>query len=265
MEVAANQLLQWEESQIARPLAILRERYRCQAVVDARIVRKGDGGFYEVVDYPNPEGHRITVPSGTFDSPAGLYDREYDIWEDIVSRRDSLLTTEGLTVSTLITTQKMVSQFSRHPITQSYGGAAPGGGNMQPNAFQGALAYFNLPSTMGENLWLYDSMYDVESTDKRTSRARFIPDNVVIMLCNTNREETIQLGDDVDPAVFYDTLGYTAIGPVSGEAQPFVKVQMFPQQRHPAGIIYEGVQCAFPILQEPDAIVVIRYPDLTEA
>lgn len=276
-EEAATTLLNYEQMQIALPLAILREKQRCDAVVYARVIREGDGNFYEVVDYPNPAGHRFSVPSGTLGSPAGWYNLTgYDPFSDIVGIRDSLITNEGISISRIITTQKMYSLLNRNQIVQQYGGVitrhtndAPfvGGvnmqGMMQNNAILGALAHHGLPSTPGEDFFLYDGRYDVESQDKSKSTERFIPDNVLIMLGTTARSAEIELGDDIEPLPLYNTLGYTALGRPLGTSRSGVKTGVFTNDRHPPSIDFEGNQTSLPVIQDADRIVVITIPDPT--
>lgn len=275
MESAARSLLDFTETQVSVPLATLREKYRCDAIVKARIVRRGDGDFYEVVDYDNPAGTRFSVPSGTVAAPAGWHDTGYDLYQDIVGLRDRIKEDEGLEISAIITTQRMLSLMNRNDYTQLYGaGATVEAGKItkvdvtrQGQALFGALAYHDLPAVRGENFFTYDGRYDVEvpggTSSLVASTERFIPNNVFIMLCQTGRDAEIDLGDDVEPFPLFDTLGYTGIGKVLGENRPGVKVQDFLEERHPPHIDFEGVQCCLPVILDAKYIYVITIPDPT--
>lgn len=272
---AMADMLNYSETQVGIPLAMLREKYRCDAIVNARIIRQGDGDFYEVVDYDNPPGNRYSIPSGTVGSPAGWHSPTYDLYQDLVGIRDTLLADFGLTINATITTTKMKSLINRNTATKTYGGSVTvvqGGAigsvdatSPQMKAIYGAMAFHDLPSREGVNFFTYDSRYDIEvqggTANLTTSTERFIPNNVFIMICSTGRNGMIDLPDSVNPIPLFDTLGYTGIGKVIGEARPGVKIQSFLEEKHPPHIEFEGVQCALPVIQDPKCIIVLTIND----
>lgn len=261
MEQAETEIINFTDRTIGRSLAEYREKQRCDAIVDATILREGFNGYKEIVQVPNPTGHRVIVPSGTKSSPQGWYNSAYDPMEDIIGMVTYLRVVKGLIATRFVSSMKIKMLLARHPRVQAYGngvtvvqgqlqGSGPNGSGMTVDM---ALAKNDLPplDTYDLRYWLPDG-----------TNQRFMRDTAFVVLCQTGRDQAIDLGDE-EPIPLYDTMGYTAIGRPVGEAQPGVTVRSTFKNDKPPRIELEGWQTSLPVLQDPEAIAVLTIPDPT--
>lgn len=260
---AAAELTNFSDATIGRSLATLREVERVNCIVEGKVWRTGDGGYRELVDFPDPSGHRETIPSGTVDSLAGWYDPTHDPMEDIVGKVTWLQNEKGLTVTQIFCSTDRRAVLSRNPKIQAYGagvGVSPSGQLQStgpisfPQAVDAAFARNNLPVPEA-----YDTRYNT-IVDGRTTSLRIFPEDAFVMLCTTGRDQELDLGDEKEPIPLLDTLGYTAIGRAVGEQEPGVVVRAEAKESKPPRIEFEGWQTSFPVLQDPEALAVFRIP-----
>jgi hypothetical protein len=253
MEAAAF-LSQWLNANIIFPLRTLVEKERWEALINAKVIRTGDNGYYREIDYPNPSGHR-------FDADNPWTDPSHDPFEDIFAGADQLRD-KGYTVNRFICRSSTLRRLTRHPLVRSRMG------NITVNAAGDAFAGFGATSAQvngylnGENLpsiETYDERYFTES-----AAYHFIGEGDFVMIATTDLDETVtgpaEDGDVYLPSV----LGYTAIGRPSGETTAGRASVIEVSERKPRTITAEGWQETLPVITRPEAIVVIRNTHLVE-
>jgi hypothetical protein len=251
MQAVAN-LLRFFETGVAMPLAVLREKYRADIFDKGYVERRGANNFYELVKFPEPAGHRITVLDWS--------DPEADILGVLKSAK-RMLRDKGYNVTRMITNSDVIDDyFLKNDAIKQYG-------VMMVNAspIQGTTA-FTLPAMDEYQVvfkalgaaqlpvpQIYDHGYDTETG---TGYQKFL-NSKIILVCNTGREsEPVNLGDDTN-LVLPNTLGYTAIGLTTGQLQPGVRTKVTSYDGKDARIEAYGWQTTFPVLQDPEAYVVI--------
>ena len=108
MEAAAR-ILGWSDDTLNEALIQHNEKQRFQALVNAQVIRIGDNGFRETVQYPDPAGHRVAA-GGDWTSDA------YDPWLDIIGRM-TFLRDKGYEVNRIITTNRVKQTLAANPNT----------------------------------------------------------------------------------------------------------------------------------------------------
>jgi hypothetical protein len=261
MEQAESEVINFTDRTIGRSLAEYREKQRVDAIVEAKVVREGYNNYREVVDLPNPEGHRVTIPSGTKGSPTGWWNDSYDPIEDILDRIIWLKSEKGLIVNRIVSSTKLKMRLARHPKVQAYaGGITIVQGQLQGTGPNGTGSAVDLAFNKNEIPTL--DTYDLRYWLPDGSSKRFLRDDAFVMLCETGRDQMIDLGDE-EPLPLFNTLGYTAIGRPVGEPTPGVAVRSNFKNDKPPRIECEGWQTCFPVVQDPEAMAIITIPDPT--
>ena len=231
---------------INRALLELNEKDRWDAIVGASVARIGDNMYTETVAYPDPAGHRAAIAAAWSTGAT-------DIMEEIFSVSD-MLAAKGYTISRIISSRNVVSIMSGNDtirqragrVSISAGTITTSSGRASIGAINGMFAEDGLPG-----IELYDLQYRTS-----TGTARFIPNDVMIFLCTTGRDEALDLGDTIE--ILPDTLGYHAIGRPAGQSNPgrIIRAEAF--QSKPPRIEAEGWQTSLPVVTEPEAIAVLH-------
>lgn len=255
MQAIAN-LLRFFETGVAMPLSILREKYRADIFDKGYIERKGANQFYELVKVPEIPGHRITVLDWA--------DPTTSILTELKSIK-RMLANKGYRVNQMITTSEILEDYlvPNEEIKQ-YGlmviNSAPGAGLQQAISLPtmseqqivlSALAANSLPAPT-----IYDHGYDTLGQDNDDIGYKKFLNNKIILVASTGREQDVALGDNQN-LVLPNTLGYTAIGLATGQLQPGVRTKVENFDGKDARIEAYGWQTSFPVLQDPEAFVVI--------
>lgn len=241
---AMAQLTQWLDTTIVRAHAELVELQRWQALVDGQVIRQGITGYSETVTYPNPAGHRVNA-GGVWGNDA------YDPFDDIYAMVD-LLTSKGYTVGRIITSRKVVSIMAGNTKVQSRVGAYRLG---VATTMRASLAAINA-ALNADGLPPIET-YDLQ-TRTETGTQRFLADNAMVFAAATGRDETVDLGDSQQPLILPDTLGYSALGIVSGQSTPGRYINQRYNPDYPPSLVAEGVQETLPVILEPEAYGVIK-------
>lgn len=261
---AAFQLLRFFENTVARPLAILRERHRVDAICKGFIERRGANNFYEMVHFPKPAGHRVTVPSGTSAVKAGWYDPNHDIVGTLKAMKKMLLK-KGYRITRIITTEEIIAEcLIPNKAIRAYGlmtVTAPGGNQgfelqttPEAQALSSAFRAIGIPVPV-----TYDAGYSDQLGYHVFMKEKFV------ILCQTGRTQTVRLDDSEDPLLSLpNTLGYTAIGVATGQLTPGVQYRIEANQGKDANIYAEGWMTSFPIIQDPESYAVITVPEPTQ-
>ncbi|MFN6475245.1 hypothetical protein [Nostoc sp. DedQUE07] len=259
MQQAEEQIVNFTDRTIGRALAEYREKQRADAIVKAQIVRKGANNYQEIVDIPNPAGHRVTIPSGSVGSPTGWYNDSYDPIEDIIGKINWLKTEKGLIATRCVTSTKLKMRMAMLPKVQAYGGGITIiQGSLTGTGPNGTSSVVDL--AFAKNEIPRCDTYDLRFFNGDGSSERFMDENAFVILCETGRDQTIDLGDE-EPIPLYNTLGYTAIGRPVGEAKPGVTNRATYKDDKPPRIEMQGWQTILPVIQDPEAIAVLNVPD----
>lgn len=254
MEAVAS-VTRWLDTTVVRALVEKVEQQRWQAIVNAEVIREGDNGFYEIVQYSDPTGHRVSVPSGTTGSPAGWYDPTYDPLDDIMAQVQ-LLADKGYTVNRIVTSRRLATVLRNHPLIaarlSTFVVTPTGDINGMPgystfSKLNGILAEEGLPG-----IETYDLLYGTSGGNER-----YLPEDRMVFVATTGREEVIDLGDD-EPLIMMDTLGYAGIGRAAGQSAPGRVVNLEAFTSKPPRIEAEGWQTQLPVILEPEAIAVLQ-------
>lgn len=237
MDAMAN-VINFIETTVNRPLIELNEKQRWDAIVNAQVQRRGDNGYSEDVQYPNPSGHRV-VAAGSWSTDT------YDPFDDIYAMADTLQG-KGFTVGRIISTRNVASILARNDKVRTRVGQDTGlNGRASLSAINLALGADGLP-----NIELYDLLYRTN-----TGTGRFLPNDVFVMVATTGRDASLDLGDEIE--VVPDTLGYTAIGRAAGQSGPGRVIRAEHFENKPPRVEAEGWQTSLPVITEPEAVGVI--------
>jgi hypothetical protein len=239
-------LTNWLDITINRALIELNEKDRWDCIVDAAVVRQGDNKYEETVNYSDPSGHRAAAAAAWSTDTTDIMD---EIWSYV-----DMLATKGFTVGRIISSRNVVSIMAGNDtiksragkITISGGSIVATTGKTDLSAINGIMAEDGLPP-----IELYDLQYRTQ-----VGTARFMPNDVFIMLCTTGRDEALDRGDVIE--IVPDTIGYHAIGRPAGQSGPGRVIRAEAFTNKPPRVEAEGWQTSLPVITEPEAIVVIH-------
>jgi hypothetical protein len=232
---------------VVLPLAEWNERARWQAMVSALVQLRGDNGYSEDVGYSNPAGHRAAA-GAQWSNDAN------DPYTDIFAMVD-MLAGKGMTVRRILTSRAVITIMANNAkvvartskVTISAGSLTNVTGRVSSAELNAVNQADGLPA-----FETYDLAYRTQ-----TGYARFMPADVMVFICTTDRDETIELPDS-NPQTLFNTLGYTAIGTPAGIATPGRRIRAESFENKPPRIESEGWQASLPVIQEPEAIAVIH-------
>jgi hypothetical protein len=245
--MAVNLMLGWVDKALVRPLNVKNEKDRWAAMVNASLVRTGDGNYTETVSYPNPAGHR-SAAGGTWSNPS------YDPYTDIMAKVE-LLRGKGYTVNRIITDTPTVSIMALNAkMTARVGRLAVVAGSVVNNP-AGRVTLQELAAAFGREGLPPVETYDLQYRTQ-TSSGYYFPRGTMFFACTTGRDETIDRGD-LEPLIMQNTLGYEAIGPAAGQPGPGKVTKIFPKEDKPVRVEGESYQASIPVITDPEAIAVI--------
>lgn len=247
---AMLQVIRFVDVAVNLALIELNEKQRWDAIIDARVVRRGDNGYVEPVYYPNPPGSRTYV-AGQWSNPL------YDPWPDIMGPVQSLANL-GYAVNRIITSRKVVSILSANPKIAQRAGMQPLVLNSQGNLVQMSN---NLVSRDGlNNLASRDGIPAFETYDlsynTQTATTRFMRDDAMVFACTTGRDAEIVNQQEL--ILVPNTLGYFAIGPAVGQVDSGRVINLEAYTSKPPRIEVEGWQSGLPVIQDPQAMMVLK-------
>jgi hypothetical protein len=245
---AARQILGWTNRTLNLALVELNEKQRWDAIINAVVQRRGDNGYQEDVKISNPAGHRFNA--------GGAWSGAYDPWLD-VEAGVAVLAAANYVPSRIITSRKQIASLI---------------GNAEMQRRIGNVTFFNTDGTLTSvsntitrqqlmNYFAAQNMpvpevYD-ETYNTQVGTARFMPDDCMVIVGVTDQEEVLTLGGNQE-FVVGNTLGYTGVGVPVGEDDPGRVIRLFPDDHKPPRIDGEAWQTSFPVITQPQAIVVIK-------
>jgi hypothetical protein len=245
MEQVRN-LIDWVNLTLNMPLRMKNEYQRWQAIVNAQIVRTGDGNYRETVTVPNPAGHRVGT-GGTWS------DDSYDPWPELTGmvgflqgKGFKVLRMIGPTiVRTILSGNLKVRQ--RGGIVSIIGGSVVG--------LPGALSNEQLNSMLARDgippFETYDAQYRTQ-----TGSGYYLDRDALVFFCATGRQENA-VPLDSEPVVLSNTIGYTGIGRPTGASTPGRVLYIEPKGDKPPRVRGEAWQTSGPIIYKPEGMGVI--------
>ena len=238
---AQAEVLNWTARTLALPIQERLEKQRWEALDDARVVRAGANGYEEVVEYPNPEGHRIAggnLTSATVDPI------------EVMLGQQQLLAGKGYRVTRIITSQRVAGLIARNKNVLA---AIGGEGRTTPvritrEILNGYLQDNGLPAI---------ETYDLSARNRDGSTVRFKRENALTMVSETGRDATVDLPDGIQ--TFSDTLGYAAIGRAAGQPTPGIVTQVEYQNKKPVGLYGESYATGGVVIADPEAVARVDF------
>lgn len=244
---AMMQLIRWVDATVNLALEEKIEVARWQALVNCQVTRVGDGGYSEIIQYANPVGSRVAT-GGNWTSTS------YDPWPDIVNRV-LYLRRKGYTVNRIITSFQVMQVLLSNPNIATRANRAVIDANGQLRGMAGLLSIQDLNALAAANGMPNFETYDL-SYNTTTGSGRFFPNDAMMFIASTGRDEELEWGDPV--LLVPDTLGYTGIGTGVGQTEPGRVIYANPfLTTKPPRIECEGWQASLPVITEPDAIAMI--------
>ena len=244
---ALRRMINWADLTLNVPLLELNEKLRWDAIVDAQVTLTGDNGFSEVVAYVNPSGHRAAA-GGAWSNNA------YDPYPDIIAMVE-LLHGKGYVVNRVITGRSVVSKLTNNTNMKQRVGRVvvqPGGtivgmpGRASIDEINGIFNSDGIPAIEEYNLQYRTS----------TGTGYFLKRDVMVFICSTGREETLDFGDQ-QQLVLRDTLGYMAIGRPVGQTTPGRRTVITTKETKPPCVDGQAWETMLPVITENEAIAVI--------
>jgi hypothetical protein len=237
----------WADVVLNLALAEVNEAYRWQALENAIVQLRGDNGYSEDVPLSNPAGHRVNV-AGDWD------DDTYDPFDDIYAGVD-LLQSKGYTVSRIITSNAARTKLARNAKASNraaritlVNGAIQSTSRTSIAAINAVLAEDEIPP-----IERYDLRYRTQTGD-----TRFLGVGSMVFVAETGRDVELDIPDAEQNAVLTNTLGYTAMGRAAGQSTPGRVIRAEAKFDKPPRIEGEAWQSSFPVVQDPEAVFVLR-------
>lgn len=247
---AIQALTKWTDLTLRRPMDTKNEIQRWQAIVDAAVVRRGDNKFVETVNFSNPSGHR-------FNAGDSWSDDTYDPYDDILAGVQILIDkgysgfrfiTSNTVTSLLLGNDKMKERVGK--ISVAAGTVVGMPGRLSTGALNAIFADDGLPS-----IEKYDQRYFTA-----TGSARFLKEDVFVIIATTGRDETL-IDINSNPLTLQNVIGYQAVGRAAGQSAPGRAFSIQAFSTKPPRVEGEAWQASFPVILDPEAIVVIKEID----
>ncbi|MBW4648919.1 MAG: major capsid protein [Kastovskya adunca ATA6-11-RM4] len=245
---AMAQVANWADVVLNRALGEKSEKERWEAIVNAQVVRQGDNSYQEIVNFSNPAGHRVTAVTPWSDDT-------YDPFVDIFSMVD-LLYAKGYMVSRIVSGRKVTSIMGNNDKVRTRTSRVQVSPTGQIQGVPGRAEKASIDAIFGADGLPPIELYDLQYRTQNGS-IRFLPDDCMVFICSTGRDENLDLGDGQILPI-QDTLGYYAIGRAVGQTGPGRVINVVSKTDKPPRLEGEAYQTSFPVVLEPEAIAVIK-------
>lgn len=269
---AIAQALRWTDRSLIRPHLIKNEIQRWQALTLNSVERKGSNGYAETVQFYQHPGHRINVPSGTVGAPQGWYNNTYDPFDDIATGVQKLEDL-GYSVRGMFCLGKITSVLQRNAEVAKRASQVVINANGDITSSFGRVTMSQLNSISADEempmFTKYNGGYETPNGFKRFLDLSNDRDYLVIV---GNSDRQWDLATDYtgrlanqsensfsDAAIQLEgTLGYYAVGRNVGQTSSGRTVTTEVQTRKPVGLYGESYETGFPVILDPQSIVVIE-------
>lgn len=236
LDAAAGFVSDWADAVLNLALIEHNERQRWAAIVNGQVVRRGDNGYLETVDYPNFPGQRTNA--------GGQWSNDnYDpMTSDIVPKVD-LLRGKGFVVNRIVTSNTVLTILLRNAkVRAAILGRTDGAGMITRDQLNGYLAAHGIPP-----IETYDLTFQLQGDETQW----FYPRNALTLLCTTGRDARIETEEET--IVLSDTHGYLGVGRAAGQSAPGRVLRIEARDDKPPRVDGQAWQTSFPVLLEPDS------------
>ncbi len=236
LDPASDFVRAWADATINLALVEHNERQRWGAICAGQIIRKGDNGYLETVNYPNFTGQRANA-TVQWSNPAN------DPFEADILPRVQLLRDKGFVVNRIVTSNNVRTIVQRNPnVRNAVLGRSDGAGMVSLAKLAEYMASNDLPP-----IETYDLTYQLQNDVTRW----FYPRNAMTFICTTGRDQTVDAGEE--KINLSDTLGYVGVGRAAGQSAPGRRILLQAKEDKPPRVDGQGWQTSAPVLQDPDA------------
>lgn len=233
-------------TQIIKPLNDLIEKQRWAAIADGIVKRRGDSGYQEDVQYANPAGHRVTVPSGTTAAPAGWNDPNYSILNDIFAMADKL----GV-VTDMITSRRILSLMSMNNEIKAYGGMAVTNAQGQAQTLPGRVLSDSIDNILRSNGLPGITLHEATYEQLNGTRVRYLRDTAFVMLNSSSIDPTVV--SDRPELIAPTTLGFVGNGIATAQTTNGKAVYLRVNgNRKSPNVEAEGTQVSLPVTRNAE-------------
>ena len=234
------------QTQIVKPLNDIIEKQRWQAIADGLVKRRGDSGYYEDVAYANPAGHRVTVGSGTNAVPAGWYDPNYSILNDIFSMADTMGT-----VTDIVTSRRIVSLISMNKEVKAYGGLSIVNAQGVQQTLAGRALTEQINNIMQANSLPPITVHEAKYEQLDGTQVRYLRDTAFVMLNTSSLDSTVV--SDRPELITPTTLGFVGNGIATSQTTNGKAVYLRVNgNRKSPNVEAEGTQVTLPLLRNAE-------------
>jgi hypothetical protein len=236
LDPASDFVRNWADAVLNLALVEHNERQRVGAIVAGQIVRKGDGGYLETINYPNFSGQRANASVQWSDPNNDPFDAD-------ILPRVQLLRDKGFVINRIKTSSTVQTILQRNPkVRNAVLGRSDGAGMISIALLNEYMRSNNLPP-----LETYDLTYQLQND----VTSWFYPRNGMTFFCTTGRDQTVDTG--TEQIALADTFGYVGVGRAAGQSAPGRKILVQHKEDKPPRIDGQGWQTSAPVVQEPDA------------
>ncbi len=242
-------------------LLVKNEKDRFECLIHGRLTRRGVNGYYEDLEFPRNESlFLMAESSGTVEDPTGWYanDESYDPLEELLRMRDSL-EEAGYQPGRILTTRGISNALYRNPLIRrqtSNSVQILTETTQRPSmtAVNGLLASNELPP-----LTVYSGGYYTRRGFRKYMQPIRTPMGAEYLIMTANTGQNVQIENGEDPPITIDnTLGRYAIGTVTQATSPGRVANSKLEDLHPKSLYAEIIQAGLPILDNVDAIAILR-------
>jgi len=254
-ERAKAQLISWHNQNLNLALVKKQEIQRWQVMLNARLEILGTDGKVSFLNFNDPEGHRITVPSGTRATPAGWYGSTIDPVDALLAGK-SAINSKGYEVSRVIGDSRITNVLANNPIIQGrLGTVTIADGALTTRRTVGSLSSVaGLLATFGLPYEEYNASYRTQ-----IGSGFYKEPGTILMVATTGRNAEVFTASET--IILENVLGYYGIGLAVGENNPGRVIRSVSSNMKPVGIYGQGFQASAPVLLASEAIAVIRIPE----
>lgn len=248
---AVTAATRWLDIRINRALLENAERQRWECMVNAQVLRIGDG-VNDLIQYADPDGHRA-APANAWSDPTT------EIFEDIHTMSQVLID-KGYRPGRIVTSRTVVNMMARNNTVKARGGITVVDGNSIATA-PGRATLGTINALLSDDGLPPIETYDLQYRTTDGTR-RFLPEDCMVIVATTEREDDLDLGDanieDLIPMEQRGTIiGYHAVGKAAGQNTPGRVINMFAYSNKPPRVEAEGYSTHLPVIQFPEALCVI--------
>lgn len=254
---AAARLLGIFDTLIVQSMTEHDELASCDAIVSGGYSRRGNNGYFEYINGPELDNHRVVMAEDWSDPTVNP-------WVYILARIE-VLTDAGYELSGIrsILTNEVRTILKENPFTALRVGKANlvlnSDGTIRAQSIPGVITDDELDAAF-TGLKVQTPLTQDLRIATRTGQKRAFQEGALAFIASTGQTEQVIYNQDDPKAVpleVADTIGFTGIGKAAGQGTPGRRTatRVFANQSD-ARVEFEGWQCTGPVINQPQAISV---------